>query len=112
MLNVSRSGYYAWSKRPQSRQKQQDEELSQQIRAIYRASSGRYGSPCIHNELQVQGVRCGKKRVARLMQELQMSACQPPRFVATTDSEHVLPVAPNTLNRQYQVETVAGLNQV
>lgn len=111
ILGVTRSGYYAWSTRPQSRHKQQDGELSEAIRAIYQDSWGRYGSPRIHLELQVQGVRCGQKRVARLMQEQQLSACQPRRFVATTDSAHTLPVAPNRLNRQYQVEAVAGLNQ-
>jgi transposase InsO family protein len=111
VLSVSRSSYYAWSRRPASRHKQQDQELREQIRAIYQDSRGRYGSPRIHLELQVQGVRCGKKRVARLMQEQQLSACTPPRFVATTDSAHALATSPNRLNRQYQVEAVAGLNQ-
>jgi hypothetical protein len=68
VLGVSRSSYYAWSNRPQSRRKQQDEELSEQIHTIYQDSRGCYGSPRIHNELQVQGVRCSQKRVARLMQ--------------------------------------------
>jgi putative transposase len=111
VLGVTRSGYYAWSQKPRSRHKQRDEELAEHIRAIYQESFGRYGSPRIHNELQVQGVRCGKKRVARLMQEQQLSACRPARFVATTDSGHGFPVAPNRLNRQYQVEVVGGLNQ-
>ena len=111
VLGVTRSSYYAWSTRPQSRRQQRDGELSEQIRAIYHDSSGRYGSPRIHHELQAQGVRCGKKRVARLMQEQQLRACTPRRFVATTDSAHALPTAPNRLDRQYQVEVVAGLNQ-
>ena len=111
VLGVTRSGYYAWSIRPASRREQRDGELSEQIRTIYQDSRGRYGSPRVHNELHVQGVRCGKKRVARLMQEQQLSACQPRRFVATTDSAHAFPTSPNRLNRQYQVEAVAGLNQ-
>ena len=94
MLGVTRSGYYAWSTRPQSRHEQQDGELGKAIHAIYQDSWGRYGSPRIHLELQVQGVRCSQKRVARLMQEQQLSACKPPRFVATTDSAHGLPTAP------------------
>jgi len=111
VLGLSRSGYYAWSQRAASRREQQDGKLSEQIRAIYHDSCERYGSPRIHNELQLRGVRCGKKRVARLMQEQQLSACKPLRFVATTDSAHALPIVPNRLNRQYQVEAVAGLNQ-
>jgi len=100
VLGVTRSGYYAWSHRPQSHHRQRDGELSEAIRAIYWDSLGRYGSPRIHLELQVQGIHCGKKRVARLMQEQQLSAHKPPRFVATTDSAHTLLTAPNRLNRQ------------
>ena len=111
VLGVRRSSYYAWSRRPQSCREQRDRELAEQIRAIYQDHSGRYGSPRIHNELQVQGVRCSQKRVARLMQEQHLSARKPPRFVSTTDSVHDFPVAPNRLNRQYQVEAVEGLNQ-
>jgi transposase InsO family protein len=46
------------------------------------------------------------------MQEQQLSACQPRRFMATTDSAHGSPTAPNVLDRQYQVEAVPRLNQV
>ncbi len=111
VLGITRSGYYAWSQRPQSRREQQDGELGEQIRAIYQDSFGRYGSPRIHNELQVQGMHCSQKRVARLMQQQQLSARKPRRFVATTDSSHAFPTAPNVLDRQYQVEALAGLNR-
>lgn len=112
MLQVTRSGYYAWRQRPRSQRQQQDEQLLVHIRATYETSQGRYGSPRVHQELQAQGIHCSAKRVARLMQAQHLVAVSPRRFVVTTDSRHTLPVAANTLNRQYQVEAVADVNQV
>jgi putative transposase len=112
MLEVTHSGYYAWRQRPRSQRRQQDEQLLVHIRKIYEQSQGRYGSPRVHQELQAQGVRCSEKRVARLMQEQHLVAVPPRRFVVTTDSQHALPVAPNELDRQYQVEAVADVNHV
>ena len=63
-------------------------------------SEGRYGSPRGHQELQAQGVRCGEKRVARLMQAHQLVAQVPRRFGVTTDSKDALPLATNQLDRQ------------
>ena len=67
VLRVSRAGFYAWRARPLARRKQQDTELGEAIAAIHQASRRTYGSPRVHAELSAQGVRVGKKRVARLM---------------------------------------------
>lgn len=67
MLGVSRSGFYAAQRRPASQRAQIDERLSVEIGAIYRRSRSTYGSPRVHAELRAQGVRCGRKRVERLM---------------------------------------------
>jgi len=112
ILEVTCSGYYAWRQRPRSRRRQQNEQLLVHIRDICEQSQGRYGSPRVHQELQAQGVRCSEKRVARLMREHQLVARPTRKFVVTTDSQHALPVAPNHLDRQYQVEAVADVNQV
>lgn len=115
LLGVSRSGYYAWRARPLkplSERTQQNQHLSEQIKRVFEENHGCYGSPRIHQELKAQGLICDVKRVARLMRALQLKASEPRRFVVTTDSTHPLPVAPNHLNREYQVEKVAGLNQV
>ncbi|MCS6825254.1 MAG: IS3 family transposase, partial [Caldilinea sp.] len=61
------SGYDAWRKRPPSRRQQEDERLSKLIQCVHAESRQRYGSPRIHAELQAQGIRCGRKRVVRLM---------------------------------------------
>jgi transposase InsO family protein len=68
MLRVSTSGYYEQRGRPPSPRAVADEALSAQIREIHTCSRGTYGVPRVHAELRLgRGVRCGRKRVARLM---------------------------------------------
>lgn len=67
VMQVSRGGFYAWRRRPMSERAKQDEALINQIRAIHAQSRGNYGAPRVHAELRDQHIRCGKKRVARLM---------------------------------------------
>ena len=100
-LEVSESGYHAWSKREVSKRAQEDQALAEQIEQIFQANRGVYGSPRIHAELQEQGRRCGRKRIARLMQERGISAQRKRRRMRTTDSNHSNPVAPNLLNREF-----------
>jgi len=102
VLAVSRSGYYAWRKRPTSPRKMADQELSQQIKEIHQQSRQTYGSPRIQAELAENGINCGAKRVARLMRDEELSAKQSRKFkVSTTDSAHNYPVAPNRLNQDF-----------
>lgn len=67
VLEVSTSGYYAWRKRPPSKRAQKDAMLTKRIRHIHDRSRGTYGSPRACTALQAEGIRVGKKRVARLM---------------------------------------------
>ena len=66
VLQVSRSGYYVWCKRPTSTREMANQTLSQQIKEIYQQSRQTYGSPRVWDPLAGQKVRCGLKRVARL----------------------------------------------
>ncbi len=102
-LQVSRSGYYQWCKRGESPRKKQDRVLKEKILAIYAEYKQRYGSPRIHDELRDLGIRCSRKRVERLMRELGIRARHKRQFKVTTNSKHNYPVAPNLLNRQFQV---------
>lgn len=70
VMQVSRSGFYAWRRRPKSERAKQDEVLTEKIKAIHAQSRGLYGAPRVHAELRDQEVRCGKKRVARLMRSV------------------------------------------
>jgi transposase InsO family protein len=68
VLAVSRSGYYAWRSRGQSARARRDADLTRRIKEIHEESRGTYGAPRIHAELALgQGIRCSRKRVARLM---------------------------------------------
>jgi len=69
VLGVSKSGYYAWLKRPKSNQKEKKEQLTQQIRNEYLKSRKIYGSPKITQELRKQGIGVSQKTVARIMSE-------------------------------------------
>ena len=102
VLGVSRSGYYAWLKRPESKREKNDRRLLTMIKAIHQESRQTYGSPRVHAELRERGVRCGENRVARLMRESGIQAKQQRAFKATTNSDHDLPVAPNRLGRQFE----------
>ena len=106
MLEVSRSGYYAWRRRPLSRRAREDRQLLPQIRAIHHRWRRSYGSPRIHRELRAQGVACGRHRVARVMREAGLRAKHARRFRATTDSAHSYPVAPNRLKREFTVTEI------
>lgn len=66
---VTRSGFYAWSKRQPSRRKQDDQDLLARVRQIHADSRGFYGSPRVVGQLRLDGVTVGRRRVARLMRE-------------------------------------------
>jgi len=100
-LGVTRSGYYAWRRRPPSASSKADAQLAVKVTAAHRRNRGIYGSPRIHRELRAQGVRVGKKRVERLMRENGLKGRQKRRFCCSTDSRHSLPVAPNVLDRNF-----------
>jgi putative transposase len=104
-LGVSVSGYYAWRTRSPSQRQQTDAVLLTAIRVTYQAGRGVYGSPRIHAALRQQGVRCSRKRVARLMRQHGIqSRRRPKRRVRTTDSRHNRPVAPNLLKRDFSAD--------
>ena len=104
VLQVSRSGYYAWLRRPQSKRSVENERLVEQIKDIHQQSRQTYGSPRIHDELQDMKIICSQNRVARLMRQHGIAAEKKRKFVRTTDSNHSLPVAPNRLNQQFEVD--------
>jgi putative transposase len=100
-LEVSESGYYQWCKRPLSKHKKEDGHLIEQIQLAYRANRKVYGSPRVPAELQAQGMRCSRKRVARLMREQGLSAHCRPHRTRTTRSEPGARVAANVLNQDF-----------
>ncbi len=103
VLGVSRSGYYAWKERPEALRATTDAELVVEIKAAHKAGREAYGDPRVHRELRANGRRVGKKRIERLMRREGIVARKKRRFRRTTDSNHSDPIAPNVLDRNFEV---------
>ncbi len=89
LLGVSRSGYYAWRMRPPAARMEADAHLCATIRQVHAASRAGalwagYGTPRIHAELRACGVRCGRKRVARLLHDSGLVGCHRRKGTITT----------------------------
>lgn len=108
VLKVSVSGYhqhFVRGLRILERRHLSEEALTVHVRAAYQENRGAYGWPRVWRHLKAQGVRVGKQRVQRVMQDQGLHGRGRKRFrVTTTDSRHNLPIAPNLLDRQFQVE--------
>lgn len=102
-LQVSPAGFYAAQDRTPSARTRQDQRLRLAIRTAHAASRRRYGAPTIHAVLRADGMRCGRKRVARLMRLDGLRGTPPRRFRLTTQSDPRLPSAPNALARRFRV---------
>jgi putative transposase len=105
VLEVSRSGYYAWRDRPRSRQARRRQELTEKIRAVHERNRCVYGSPRVCHALKAEGGTACVNTVARLMKQQRIRAKSKRKFVPrTTDSGHHQPVADNVLDRQFAAE--------
>ena len=102
-LNVSRSAYYAWRQDGVSARKREDDRLRPMVRGIFHEHRRRYGARRIAAELsarhpQAETRPCGRRRIRRLMDEMELVAIQPKSFKPrTTDSRHSLGYSPNLL---------------
>ena len=67
VLQVSRSGYYAWEARGRSTRSVADDKLAVDVAAAFQVGRGAYGSPRVHKELKASGIAVSRKRIARLM---------------------------------------------
>src|SRR5258705_890268 len=103
VLDIAPSGYYAWLERSPSKKSVRDGVLLVHVRAAFKASRRRYGSPPVHADLHAAGHRVARNRVARLMREDGLRARQRRRFVLTTQSRHKYPIARNVVAREFEV---------
>ena len=106
VLEVSRSGFYAWRTRTESQRSKRHRELIKEIRTIHADQDmAAYDSPRIHKELLARGMTCSENTVAELMRSHGLAARTRRRYRITTDSSHTLPVAENVLNRDFEQST-------
>lgn len=112
-VDVSPAGYHAWRERTTPSQRAlADELLMARVRVSFARSRQTYGSPRVHEDLKADGVRVGRKRVARLMRDGGLKARRPKRWTRTTDSNHAQPIAPNVLARQFAVYDENGIRKL
>ena len=104
VIKVDRASYYHWIKRG-SIVKKEDKQLKKLIQIIFQQSRFNYGTRRIKNELnRLYGLRVSRKRIGVIMRSLGLKAKTKKLYkINTTDSNHNLPVAPNILNRDFNV---------
>ncbi len=102
MLGVSASGFYAWDDRPLSARAQADAALLKQIQTIFTRSRRTYGAPRVHAELWALSVRCGRKRVARLMRAAGLVGAHRRRSPRTTWRDRDAVLASDLVQRQFE----------
>lgn len=102
VLGVSRAGFYAAGGEPASQTKTSRQAVY--VRAAFEASGRTYGSRRVAQDLDKQGVKIGRYRARTLMRQENLRPVWKRKFVATTNSRHDKPVAPNVLNRQFRPE--------
>jgi len=104
VLEVSSSGYYAWSRRLPSKRAREDLWLREKIEAIHARSRGTYGAPRAHAELKAEGINVSRKRVARLMREAGLSGASRRRRKGTTKRDPDAKPAPDLVDRKFASE--------
>ena len=105
VMKVSRSGFYDYVHRFNKGTDKDPEEaaLAARIHAIFKDHRSKYGSRRILKQLEEEGHDIGRYKVRRIMKDLGLKAKISKRFKVTTDSRHAFPVAPNVLNRNFDV---------
>jgi len=109
VLAVARSAYYAWARRGVSARATADVTLAAQIAAVHARSRRTYGAPRVHAELRAAGVRCARKRVARLMRAAGLAGCHRRRRVRTTVADPAHTPAPNLVARDFTAPAIDRL---
>jgi len=108
-LGVSRSGYYAWRRRPASPRTRANARLVGQMQQLHRQTKERYGAVKLWRALLASGVACGRHRVARLRRQYGLLARRVRRFRVVIEHHQFAPPAPNRL---YQVFVASAPNRI
>ena len=103
MVGISKSVYYAWRSRPPSKRSREDAALTERIVEVHKRSRETYdGYPRVHAELRALGVRCGRRRVARLMRGAGLRGCGRGRKKRTTRRDPRAAPAPDLVWRDFR----------
>ena len=111
VFKVSVCVYFGWKVRPESKRAIENRRLLEEIKDIHKGRKRSYGSPRVHGELLARGITCSLNRVARIMRENSIASISKRKFKQTTDSGHNYPIAPNLLDRKFDVPEYSELKE-
>ena len=106
VLQVSRSGFYAWQGRPESPRAQQNRVLLARMQVVHQETREAYGARKMWQCLRQEGLACGRHRVARLRRLAGIVAQRRRRFVCTTQARREKASRPNQLDQQFAVPAI------
>lgn len=106
VMKLSRSGYYDWQGRPDSKRGEANRLILSKIKSIRNNEPKKkvYGAPRLKYELESHGIKCSRKRVARIMHKAGIQATIKKKYKATTDSNHKHKVAENLVKQKFAAE--------
>ena len=102
-LETSRSGYYSWHNRKESKRSEENRTVLVQIKKVHEENREAYGAIKTWRELKAQGIECGRHRVVRLRRQAGIEARRKRRFRITTQSRAGVIAAENKLNQSFEV---------
>jgi len=101
VLGVSPSGFYAWRQRPPSARSHADAQLSLRVSKIHQRSDATYGAPRVHAELAAEGIKVGRKRVARLLKKAGLVGVSRRKWIHTTVRDRSARPAPDLVEHNF-----------
>jgi putative transposase len=105
MLEVSRSGYYEWLRRPPSPRAAADQQLQEKVQRYFAQGRGTYGTRRIKHLLAQEGLQVSRRRIGRVLAQAGLRCKTRRKFKAPTAAGQAQTVAPNQLNREFTVQT-------
>jgi transposase InsO family protein len=105
ILEVSRSGYYAWLGRPPSVQPDTDQQLEAKVKQYFAQGRGLYGTRRIKHLLAQEGLRVSRRRIGRVLNQVGLRCKTRRKCKAPMAAGQATTVAPNQLNREFTVPT-------
>lgn len=105
IFGVSESGCHAWQGRPPSRRTQENARLEIEILAAHQRTRETFSPERLQSDLADHGICTGVECIKRIRKKLGLRCKQKRKFKVTTDLKHNLPVAPNLLARNFEVDT-------
>lgn len=108
-LGVSRSGYYAWRRRPASARTRANARLLEQMQQLHQQTKARYGAVKMWHALLASGIVCDRHRIARLPRLHGLEAHRMRRFRMLTERHQVVPAAPNRVQQNFVTSAATRL---